>query len=86
MQCQLVFNFFTLYLRSLGAIVRGGQVNKTLEIIGLELYCGTFEGPIDLMTVDTARSEGKKCDSILAPFDVSMTLLVCKSYSANKKF
>ncbi|EXB26145.1 hypothetical protein L484_010462 [Morus notabilis] len=60
---------------SLGAKVRGGQVNKTLDIIGLEFYCGTFEGPLDLVTVDDARFEGKKCDSILAPCDVTMSLL-----------
>ncbi|XP_062110985.1 uncharacterized protein LOC133822610 isoform X2 [Humulus lupulus] len=58
-----------------GARVKGGQISKTLDIIGLELYCGTFQGPLDLMTMDNARSIGR-CNSILAPSDVSMSILV----------
>ncbi|KAF4394217.1 hypothetical protein F8388_005851, partial [Cannabis sativa] len=57
--------------------LKGGQISKTLEVIGLELYCGTFQGPLDLSTMDNARSMGR-CDSILAPSDVSMSILVNK--------
>uniref|UniRef100_A0A803PHY5 Vacuolar protein sorting-associated protein n=1 Tax=Cannabis sativa TaxID=3483 RepID=A0A803PHY5_CANSA len=57
--------------------LKGGQISKTLEVIGLELYCGTFQGPLDLTTMDNARSMGR-CDSILAPSDVSMSILVNK--------
>ncbi|KAJ9680062.1 hypothetical protein PVL29_019367 [Vitis rotundifolia] len=65
--------------------VRGGQVNKTVEILGLEIYCSTFQGTLNLIAIDDAadsklggdaRLEGNKNDYILAPFDVSMTLLV----------
>ncbi|KAF3432303.1 hypothetical protein FNV43_RR27043 [Rhamnella rubrinervis] len=59
--------------------VKGGLVNKTVDIIGLELYCGTFHGPVDLMAMDNSRFEGKKCDFILAPCDLSMSLLVNRS-------
>uniref|UniRef100_F6I5I4 Uncharacterized protein n=1 Tax=Vitis vinifera TaxID=29760 RepID=F6I5I4_VITVI len=66
--------------------VRGGQVNKTVEILGLEIYCSTSQGTLSLIAIDDAadsklggdaRLEGNKNDYILAPFDVSMTLLVC---------
>lgn len=68
--------------------VRGGQVNKTVEILGLEIYCSTSQGTLSLIAIDDAadsklggdaRLEGNKNDYILAPFDVSMTLLVNRS-------
>ncbi|KAI7990467.1 putative vacuolar protein sorting-associated protein 13C [Camellia lanceoleosa] len=68
--------------------VRGGQVNKIVEIQGLEVYCSTFQGTLDLMRVDifvdselleNARLEGNKYDYILAPVDLSMSLLVSRS-------
>ncbi|KAK9923904.1 hypothetical protein M0R45_032301 [Rubus argutus] len=52
---------------------RGAQVNKTVEIMGLEFYCGTFDGVVDLMTMD---NDCKKYNSILSPCDVSMSLSV----------
>jgi hypothetical protein len=67
--------------------VRGGQVNKIVEITGLEIYCSTFQGTMDLMTLENAgnaklwvneESGGKSCDSLLASCDVSLLLLVCK--------
>ncbi|XP_028107933.1 uncharacterized protein LOC114306815 isoform X2 [Camellia sinensis] len=68
--------------------VRGGQVNKIVEIQGLEVYCSTFQGTLDLMRVDifgdsklleNARLEGNKYDYILAPVDLSISLLVSRS-------
>ena len=73
-----IYFIILCYIRSSSARVRSGQVNKTLEIIGLEFYCGTLQGPLDLTTMDNARSKGNKCDTILAPSDVSMSILVCK--------
>ncbi|XP_048318354.2 uncharacterized protein LOC107405745 isoform X2 [Ziziphus jujuba] len=64
---------------SSSARVKGGLVNKNVDIIGLEFYCGTFQGPVDLMAIDNARFEGKKCDSILTPCDLSISLLVNRS-------
>ena len=58
-----------------------------MEIIDLEIYCRTFHGTMDLMTLENAgnskllgneESGGKNCDSLLAPCDVSLSLLVCK--------
>lgn len=74
------------FVRSFNGKVRGGQVNKTVEILGLEIYCSTSQGTLSLIAIDDAadsklggdaRLEGNKNDYILAPFDVSMTLLVC---------
>ncbi|PON37046.1 Vacuolar protein sorting-associated protein [Parasponia andersonii] len=80
MWCRWAFNLvFLYYLRSSNAGVRAGQVQKTMEIIGLELYCGIFRGPLYPMTLDDARSRGKECDTILAPSDVSMSILVNRS-------
>ena len=68
-------------------MVRGDQVNKIVEIIGLEIYCRTFHGTMDLMTLENSgnsklrgneESGGKNCDSLLAPCDVSLSLLVWK--------
>ncbi|KAL5574177.1 hypothetical protein UlMin_023774 [Ulmus minor] len=64
---------------SSGPRVRGGQVNKTLEIIGLEVYCGMFQEPFDSMTMDLASSGEKDGDYILAPCDVSISLSVNRS-------
>lgn len=61
-------------------------MNKTVEILGLEIYCSTSQGTLSLVAIDDnadyklgedARLEGNKNDYILAPFDVSVTLLVC---------
>ncbi|KAM1717129.1 hypothetical protein COP2_025269 [Malus domestica] len=67
---------------------RGGQVNKVVEITGLEFYCGTFCGAVELMTMNNGgdsklwhntRPDGEKYDSILSPCDVSMSLSVNRS-------
>ncbi|GMP98384.1 hypothetical protein CsSME_00046297 [Camellia sinensis var. sinensis] len=81
--------FFSLSFASLiYGKVRGGQVNKIVEIQGLEVYCSTFQGTLDLMRVDifgdsklleNARLEGNKYDYILAPVDLSISLLVSRS-------
>ncbi|XP_059667459.1 uncharacterized protein LOC132312914 [Cornus florida] len=67
--------------------VRGSQVNKLVEIQGLEIYCSTFHGNLDFSndTVgdskfwDNARFEGDEYIYILAPFDLSASLLVNRS-------
>ncbi|XP_052202477.1 uncharacterized protein LOC127808127 isoform X2 [Diospyros lotus] len=67
---------------------RGGQVNKIVEIQGLEIYCSTFQGTLDLMRVDivgdpklwgNAAFEGHKYVYLLAPVDASISLLVSRS-------
>ncbi|PSS01845.1 Vacuolar protein sorting-associated protein like [Actinidia chinensis var. chinensis] len=72
----------------LGGMLRGGQVNKIVEIQGLEVYCSTFHRTLDLMKVDitghsklwsNASLEGNEGVHILAPVDVSMSLLVSRS-------
>lgn len=65
--------------------LRGGQVHKTVEIHGLEVYCSTFQRTPDSMIVDltgnselwgNAWCEGRKNVYVLAPVDVSMSLMV----------
>ena len=73
-------------------MLRGGQVNKIVEIQGLEVYCSTFHRTLDLMKVDitghsklwsNASLEGNEGVHILAPVDVSMSLLVRKFYNSH---
>ncbi|XP_073129939.1 intermembrane lipid transfer protein VPS13 isoform X2 [Henckelia pumila] len=67
--------------------VKSGQVNKWIEIRGLELYCSTFQGNNDLsrqIVVDSKSNEGEKldahkCSSMLAPLNVSLSLSVKRS-------
>lgn len=62
-----------------------GQVNKTVEIVGLEIYCSTFQGIMDFSVENDGNSkllgnkgfEGNSYDYLLAPCDVSLSLLVC---------
>lgn len=65
--------------------MRGGKVNKIVEILGLEFYCSMQKGDQYMMKVEgaaetnfwsNARFEDNTFDSILAPFDVSLSLLV----------
>ncbi|KAE9461490.1 hypothetical protein C3L33_06604, partial [Rhododendron williamsianum] len=68
--------------------LRGGQVHKMVEIHGLEVYCSTFQRTPDSMIVDltgnselwgNAWCEGRKNVYVLAPVDVSMSLMVSRS-------
>jgi hypothetical protein len=62
-----------------------GQVNKIVEIMGLEIYCSTFQGTMDFSVENDGNSkllgnkafEGKSHDFLLVPCDVSLSLLVC---------
>ncbi|KAG2700491.1 hypothetical protein I3760_06G000100 [Carya illinoinensis] len=74
--------------RSYSGWARGGQVNKVVEIMGFEIYCSTFQGNLDLMTLNNAgnanlwadEGSGGKCfDSLCAPCDISLSLLVNRS-------
>ncbi|XAR69468.1 hypothetical protein NMG60_11001057, partial [Bertholletia excelsa] len=67
--------------------MRGGQVNKSMEIQGLEIYCNTSKGNLGLMRVDRARDpklwdmkrlEDSENGHLLAPVDVSMSLMVSR--------
>ncbi|KAB1199980.1 hypothetical protein CJ030_MR0G008819 [Morella rubra] len=76
---------FEFQLRSYCGWARGGQVNKIVEIIGLEVYCSTFQRTMGFLdNVGNSKlwhnegSEGKGSDSLLAPCDISVSLLVCK--------
>ncbi|KAM7518001.1 hypothetical protein LguiB_016963 [Lonicera macranthoides] len=68
------------------AKVRGGQVNKLVEVQGLEIYCRTFQGSLDLTSIDnfevssfpgSENFQGNRYIYILAPVNVSISLLVC---------
>lgn len=67
---------------------KGGQVNKVVEILGLEIYCSTFQGTLSLvcvdnignsMTKDIPMDDHNNSDYILAPFDLSLSLKVNRS-------
>ncbi|KAL0336664.1 UNVERIFIED_CONTAM: hypothetical protein Sradi_4878300, partial [Sesamum radiatum] len=66
------------------AKVRGGQVNKLIEVQSLELYCNTVEKTEDSSTENAVgyeklgreRFENQKFSSMLAPLDVSVSLSV----------
>lgn len=84
----MAVNLISLNFRSYSAWARGGgQVNKDVEITGFEIYCSTFQGDLDLMTLNNAgnsnfwadeEGSGGKCfESLFAPCDVSLSLLVC---------
>lgn len=75
---------FMFCFRSTTSKVKGGQVNKLIEIQGLELYCDT-SGKADDLKMDNAYSsnsmgneelEDNKYSSILPPLDVSVSLSV----------
>uniref|UniRef100_A0A2P2MK34 Uncharacterized protein LOC105135080 isoform X1 n=1 Tax=Rhizophora mucronata TaxID=61149 RepID=A0A2P2MK34_RHIMU len=62
----------------------GGQVNKTLDIKGLAIYCGTHKGIIESTSLDDETdykfwcnegSESNLFDHLLHPFDVSVSLV-----------
>ncbi|XP_058197048.1 uncharacterized protein LOC131313017 isoform X3 [Rhododendron vialii] len=85
----LKFSSLTIMKQNLlGGKLRGGQVHKMVEIHGLEVYCSTFQRTPDSMIVDltgnselwgNALCEGRKNVYVLAPVDVSMTLMVSRS-------
>ncbi|KAE8077724.1 hypothetical protein FH972_016258 [Carpinus fangiana] len=74
-------------IRSYSGWARVGQVNKIVEIMGLEIYCSTFQGTMDFSVENDGNSkllgnkafEGKSHDFLLAPCDVSLSLLVNRS-------
>ncbi|XP_019058238.1 PREDICTED: uncharacterized protein LOC104814962 [Tarenaya hassleriana] len=68
--------------------VRGGQVNKLVEIEALEIYCDTYEGNADFLSVDSkgvfdiwcdSRLQSDKVGYLLKPVRVGVTLLVNRS-------
>ncbi|KAL8519790.1 hypothetical protein ACS0TY_010650 [Phlomoides rotata] len=68
--------------RSSSAKIRGGQVNKLIEVQGLEFYCDTFVKTNDSRmenAIGRERLEVNKYSSILAPLDVSVSLSVNRS-------
>ncbi|KAL2484980.1 Protein of unknown function (DUF1162) [Abeliophyllum distichum] len=67
------------------AKVRGGQVNKLIEVKGLEFYCNTFQGADDLSSESLADSKRQGSDiCMLAPLDVSVSLSVNRSGKLEK--
>ncbi|XP_043712275.1 uncharacterized protein LOC122661037 [Telopea speciosissima] len=72
---------------SLG-ILRGGQVNKIVEISSLEIYCSTIPGSLSSIDIENIGDSKvltdpvlgyEKCDYILAPLDVAVSLVVNRS-------
>ncbi|XP_042498014.1 uncharacterized protein LOC122076662 [Macadamia integrifolia] len=69
-------------------ILRGGQVNKIVEISGLEIYCSTIPGTLNSVDIDNVGDSKvptdpilgyDKYDYILAPLDVAVSLVVNRS-------
>ncbi|KAL1212574.1 hypothetical protein V5N11_021137 [Cardamine amara subsp. amara] len=68
--------------------VRGGQVNKLVEIEALEIYCDIYEGNMDFLSVNEkggfdnwcqSRLQSDKFGYLLKPVHVGVTLLVNRS-------
>ncbi|KAF9591491.1 hypothetical protein IFM89_004545, partial [Coptis chinensis] len=87
----LLFSSLTMKQNSFGLPCgkpRGAQVNKIVEILGLEIYCNASPGVLHLSAsedgvnsqfFDEARLESSKLDSVLDPCDVVVSLAVNKS-------
>ncbi|XP_012848280.1 PREDICTED: putative vacuolar protein sorting-associated protein 13B [Erythranthe guttata] len=85
------FNFSYMYIfvmfRSSSAKLRGGQVNKLIEVQNLELYYDTFEKTDDSNTENVVgyKNMGRELlkednySSLLAPLNVSVSLSVNRS-------
>lgn len=77
--------------RSSSAKIRGGQVNKLVQVQGLELYCDTViktDGSRTENSIGRERLELNKYSSILAPLDVSISLSVsmCGFFNSLKEY
>lgn len=65
--------------------MRGGQVNKRVEVEALEIYCDKYEGDMDFLSVDKKGDFDKWCQAkvlsdefgyLLKPVHVCVTLSV----------
>lgn len=64
---------------------RGNQVKKLVEVQSLEIYCRTFQGTSDGIRIGSDGTEFVNSRkylheghiNVLAPVDVSVSLLVC---------
>lgn len=65
---------------------RGGQVDKTVEISNVGLYCNLLEEAQNLPGISDAtdpqlccnlKFESERCDYIIHPFEVKVSLQVC---------
>lgn len=81
-------HLFVYFFRVSSGKVRGNQVTKLVEIQGLEIYCSTLQEAIDEVRIenddnskltDNAKYQGENI-YMLAPVDVSMSLLVYTLY------
>ncbi|WCJ32878.1 hypothetical protein M5689_014275 [Euphorbia peplus] len=70
---------------SSGEKVAGSQVNKSVNIQGLQIYCTTCKGDADSASSDYVENSGFWCngifechkfDHLLKPFDVTLSLVV----------
>ncbi|XP_048591068.1 uncharacterized protein LOC106348493 isoform X1 [Brassica napus] len=68
--------------------MRGGQVNKRVEVEALEIYCDKYEGDMDFLSVDKKGDFDKWCQAkvlsdefgyLLKPVHVCVTLSVNRS-------
>lgn len=81
-------SYYILKCTSFSGRARGGQVNKSIEVKSLEIYCSTFQSDANLMSSDntgdskcwsivTAEGdESNKFNHILKPLDVLISLTV----------
>lgn len=59
--------------------MRGGQVNKRVEVEALEIYCDMYEGNMDFLSFDNwyrARVQSGTLGYLLKPVHVCVTLSV----------
>ncbi|XP_051121162.1 uncharacterized protein LOC127244726 [Andrographis paniculata] len=86
----LKFSSLTIMRQAIGSSsskVRGGQVNKLIEVQNLEVHCENLRKTYSSSTKDVQRYDNvggqmlddRKCSSILAPLDVSVSLSVNRS-------
>lgn len=78
-------HLFAYFFRVSSGKARGNQVTKLVEVQSLEIYCRTFLGTPDEIRigsdgndfVDSRKYLHEGHINVLAPVDVSMSLLVC---------
>ncbi|KAJ4962382.1 hypothetical protein NE237_022321 [Protea cynaroides] len=73
---------------NVGSSIRGGQVNKIVEISSLEIYCSTIPGTLNISDIGNVGDSMlltdpilgyDKSDYMLAPLDVAVSLVVNRS-------
>lgn len=80
-----MWQLFAFFFRVSSGKARGNQVTKLVEVKSFEIYCRTFQGSLDGIRVGSDGTEFVDSRkylhdghiNVLAPVDISMSLLVC---------